>query len=227
MTDETDLMDKLADELSSLRRGLAARRGRGAAAPRGWPDPPPAPQQAARAFERQVTRLLREQAHAGHLLAVMVVDLAGEDDFEGPDDAGNRLALQAWQRIGALRLCHALRSDDPVRAEGPHDLACVIAQLRSEAVAHAVCLRVAQHVGGACGNGSAAVAVRPQIGVALFPYDGATLDELLRAARTAQWRARRGPFGIAFAAGRPPVAGLADGRRRQDLPPSAALRSAR
>lgn len=200
MSRESDLMDCLAEELEQLRGSLSERRGRDPG-PRNSGSTtfdPAAPLLALDEFKRRARRLLRDQAQARRLTAVMVVRLPTETDPVTLADGPACLQLDVWDRIGALRLRHALRVDDPVADHSARTLVCLIPDLRLDDEALAICRRVKRHLGETIGRtvlsgrgdaGDLTWVVDPLVGMALFPRDGATIDGLLRTAESALLRA--------------------------------------
>lgn len=173
MSHESELMQALAEELDRLRGGLAERRGRVSGPTGGSGFDPAAPLLSIEAFRRLSTRSLREHARSHHWLAVVVV--RPDDRIEPLTLPGGpvHLDLAVWDRIGALRLRHALRVDDPVSDHGPGTLVCLIPDLRHEADARSVCLRLERHLGQAVGRITGA-----ESRGALENEDGASDDSL-------------------------------------------------
>jgi diguanylate cyclase (GGDEF)-like protein len=128
-------------------------------------------------------------------LAVLYLDLDGLkpiNDRHG-HDAGDDLL-----RIVAARLARAVRKDDLVCRMGGDEFACLLNEvLNRDQLGHLAC-KLFHAVSAPLKIGALELTVRPSIGIAVCPKDGATADTLLRSADTAMYRAKRKQLGYAF-----------------------------
>jgi len=128
-------------------------------------------------------------------LAVFFIDLDGFKQIN--DQHGHRVG-DALLRITAARMRHAVRAADLVGRIGGDEFACIIDGLPSrEQLRHIAC----KLFGSICAPmtiGDRPYRVRPSIGIALFPDDGATPHSLLEHADAAMYSAKRHQIGYSF-----------------------------
>ena len=147
-------------------------------------------------FLDELARELSRAERQGKQLAVLFVDLDGFSDVNDSlgHAAGDDLLVHAADR---LRAC--VRKSDLVARLGGDEFTAVLPDMRESADA----AMVAQHLIAALsqpydvGHGDTFVAA--SIGIAMYPADGATAQELLRHADMAMYRAKeRGRASFAF-----------------------------
>lgn len=167
------------DALDKLRRLLAVHAEQGTAHPApsgsGAPTGTPAPDSQVRAvFCLDLDGLAAIKATHGHA-------------------AGDTLL-----HIVAARLARSVRAADRVsRIEGDK-FACLLGnRLNREQLSHLAC-KLFDAVSAPLKIGKLELTVRPSIGVATWPEDGASVPELVRRADLAMQLARRGQMGYAF-----------------------------
>ena len=127
--------------------------------------------------------------------ALLYIDL---DDFNAINrdhgqDVGNELL-----RVVAVRLARSVRAEDiVVRLQGD-EFACLLGDLpRREQLSDLAC-KLFLELSTPLDLGHLTLSVRPSLGIALWPADGATVDALLRNAGEAKERAKRQATGYAF-----------------------------
>jgi diguanylate cyclase (GGDEF)-like protein len=140
-------------------------------------------------------------------LAVMMLDL---DQFKPVNDQHGHAAGDQVLRILGARLAHAIRAGDFVARLGGDEFALVVldgnqrghlalmAEKLLAAVAEPVQLSAEGPSTGPTQAG-ARVNVRASVGIASFPADGRTPEQLLAAADRAMYHAKRAGLGVWFA----------------------------
>lgn len=136
-------------------------------------------------MEQAIARTRRK----GRMLAVCYLDL---DEFKPVNDrygheAGDKVLVDA-----ALRMVEAIRAEDTAARLGGDEFVLLLADLEHRGE----CDRVLARVVSALAlpfvlNESVSVTLSASIGVALFPDDGETADELMRSADQAMYAAKR------------------------------------
>ena len=147
-------------------------------------------------FRERLEHAIGHADPARESLAVRSIDL---DGFKGINDTHGHAIGDEMLRIVAARLTHALRADDVVSRQGGDEFACLLSVVppctgRLERLAHELFDAVAQPFQ----LGELQLTVRPSIGIAVWPGDGATAEILLRHADIAMYRAKRRHCGHAF-----------------------------
>jgi diguanylate cyclase len=145
-------------------------------------------------------------------LAVFYLDL---DGFKPINDLHGHEAGDELLRIVASRLLNAVRGDDVVCRLGGDEFGCLFAKLSDRQQLLHVATKLFKVVSAPLTIGRLELSVRPSIGIARCPVDGATAEELLRNADAAMYRAKRHQTGYAFVERRlgrtepPPVCSIA------------------
>ena len=128
-------------------------------------------------------------------LAVMFLDL---DQFKSVNDAHGHTAGDAALQAIAQRLLHYVRGEDTVCRNGGDEFLYLLMNPRGEKnilqIADSVLRTVAQPVAIA----GTKLAIKPSIGIAIYPHDGASGDQLIANADAAMYVAKRYARGIAF-----------------------------
>lgn len=128
-------------------------------------------------------------------LAVLYLDL---DEFKQVNDRQGHGAGDQVLRIVAARLRGALRTDDLVSRLGGDEFACLLlGPMSRDRLSHMV-HKLLDGIGEPVQIDAACFTVRPSIGIAVYPGDGASADELLGHADAAMYRAKRLRSGYAF-----------------------------
>jgi len=143
--------------------------------------------------------LLQAKRHA-RTLAVMFIDL---DGFKAINDKHGHPVGDSVLKTVARRLIAVTRSDDTVSRHGGDEFLYLLLELQLEADAAVVASKIVEELGQPCdvsSNGAnISLSVGCSIGIAMFPGDGATSDELVKSADRAMYRAKRERTGYAFA----------------------------
>ena len=138
-------------------------------------------------FNDRLTQALYQAGRTEQKMAVMFVDL---DHFKDINDTfGHRIGDLLLELV-AVRLQHIIRSCDTVARMGGDEFTLFVQDVKT---AENACL-VAQKIGSELADlyliEGKEVFVTASIGIALFPEDGMTVDELLRCADTAMYQAK-------------------------------------
>lgn len=128
-------------------------------------------------------------------LALLYVDL---DGFKAINDAHGHSAGDELLAIVAVRLSRALRGDDVVGRLGGDEFGCILRGVCERPTLRRLACKVFDAISAPIKVGDLFVGVRPSVGIAVFPSDGGSADELLHAADQAMYRAKREQTGYAF-----------------------------
>jgi diguanylate cyclase (GGDEF)-like protein len=128
-------------------------------------------------------------------LAVMFLDL---DQFKKINDAHGHAAGDAALKEIAQRLMKYVRDEDTVCRNGGDEFLYLLMNPRGkkniEQIANSVLRTVAQPLALA----DAELAIKPSIGIAIYPWDGVSGDQLIANADAAMYAAKRFARGVAF-----------------------------
>lgn len=127
--------------------------------------------------------------------ALLYIDL---DDFNAINrdhgqDVGNELL-----RVVALRRARAVRAEDMVARLQGDEFACLLGDLPHREQLSDLACKLFLELSTPLDLGYLTLSVRPSLGIASWPADGATVDALLRNAGAAKERAKRQATGYAF-----------------------------
>ena len=148
-----------------------------------------------RFFRKRVEHALGHAEPQRQALAVLHLDL---DGFKPINDTHGHDAADELLRIVAMRLARAVRAEDVVSRLGGDQFACLLEGLPTrEQLSHLAC-KLFDAVSAPLKIGDLKLTVRPSIGIAMCPADGATAEALLRSADAAMCRAKRQKTGYAF-----------------------------
>lgn len=127
--------------------------------------------------------------------ALLYIDL---DDFNAINrdhgqDVGNELL-----RVVAVRLARTVRAEDMVARLQGDEFACLLGDLPHREQLSDLACKLFLELSTPLDLGHLTLSVRPSLGIASWPADGATVDALLRNAGAAKERAKRQATGYAF-----------------------------
>lgn len=148
-----------------------------------------------RYFRERLGCALRNQGTGPPHLAVIYLDL---DDFKALNDQYGHATGDALLNLIAERLAHALRAEDLVSRLGGDEYACLITGVSSRDRLQQIASTLFETVSAPFKVGALTLQVRPSIGIAMCPSDGTTTDDLMRAADTAMYGAKRKRSSFAF-----------------------------
>jgi diguanylate cyclase (GGDEF)-like protein len=148
-----------------------------------------------RFFRERLDLALSSHGTAITPLAVLYLDLDGFkslNDLYGHDTGDELLSAVA------RRLSHALRAEDLVSRLAGDEYACLISGVYSRERLQQIAVTLFQAVSAPFKIGALELIVRPSIGIAVYPQDGSTTDELMGAADSAMYMAKRHKSSYAF-----------------------------
>ena len=144
-------------------------------------------------FDDRLTKAISVANRHGWTLAVMFLDL---DEFKTINDAHGHAVGDAVLRKIAERLRERARQEDTVCRNGGDEFLYLLmnpgGQENLERIAHSISSGVAQPVP----VGEFEFAVKPSIGIAIYPSDGYSGKDLIAKADAAMYRAKRDPRGV-------------------------------
>jgi diguanylate cyclase len=146
-------------------------------------------------FREQLDQALSQGEPQRRAIAVMYLDL---DGFKPVNDAHGHDAGDELLRIVAARLMRAVRAEDTVSRLGGDEFACLLDGMSSREHLSQLARKLFLAVSAPVTIGKLRLNVRPSIGIALCPDDGATAESLLKNADAAMYRAKRQQTGYAF-----------------------------
>lgn len=146
-------------------------------------------------FREQLEQALSQSEPQRQAIAVMYLDL---DGFKLVNDAHGHDAGDELLRIVAARLMRAVRAEDTVSRLGGDEFACLLGGMPSREHLAQLARKLFLAVSAPVTIGRLRLNVRPSIGIALCPGDGATAESLLKSADAAMYRAKRQQTGYAF-----------------------------
>jgi diguanylate cyclase (GGDEF)-like protein len=147
-------------------------------------------------FRARLEQSITHAETARQSLAVMYIDL---DGFKRINDTHGHAIGDEMLRIVAVRLTRAMRAEDVVARLGGDEFAALLSVVppcegRLERLARQLSKIVAEPFQ----LGERRLTVRPSIGIAVWPGDGASAEMLLRHADAAMYRSKRARTGHAF-----------------------------
>lgn len=141
-----------------------------------------------RYFIERLERALAHRVLPQSPLAVVFMDL---DEFKLINDLHGHHVGDELLRIVGARLCRHLRPEDMVCRLGGDEFACLLTGAVSRKQLGELADKLFDLVAAPMQIDTLRISVPPSIGIALCPGDGATVDELLRHADAAMYRAKR------------------------------------
>ncbi len=132
----------------------------------------------------------RQAARAGERLAVLYIDL---DTFKSVNDRLGHEAGDEVLRTVAERLKHSIRSADTAARLGGDEFLVILGRNIDGQDARAVARKLADRIQQPIPWAQEMISVTASIGVAMFPVDGETPDDLLRGADRDMYGVKRSP----------------------------------
>ncbi len=132
-------------------------------------------------------RLLAAASRSGVRVAVLFVDL---DRFKPINDTyGHDVGDDVLKEI-AGRLCACVRGEDLVGRLGGDEFLAVLPHIQGDGDPMRVASKILSSLEEPCQVDGLTLEISPSIGVALYPQDGGTIDELIKNADTAMFHAK-------------------------------------
>lgn len=148
--------------------------------------------------DRMNHALARVKRHGGRM-AVLYVDL---DKFKPINDTLGHEAGDHVLREVSLRLAACVRSSDTVARVGGDEFVVVVEEIQRPAEAATVARKIVEQLGRPVDYEGNACQIGASIGVAVFPDDGNSMEEVCKAADVAMYRVKHaGRNGYCFFAG--------------------------
>lgn len=147
-----------------------------------------------RFFNSQLTQITAQARRYDHQVAVMFIDL---DKFKPVNDTLGHDAGDDLLKQVAQRLSERVRVSDIVARLGGDEFAAILPQIKDKADAVAVTGKILETLRTPFNVFGNKVEISGSIGVALFPDDGTTSEEVLKHADTAMYfskKAKRGSY---------------------------------
>jgi len=141
-----------------------------------------------RLFDDRLSQALIHAKRKGHLAAVLFLDL---DRFKEVNDTLGHSSGDALIRHAGERLLHCLREGDTVYRQGGDEFAILLDYINKPEDAHLVALRIQHALETPFQLDGQPVAVTASMGIALYPLDGETPQELMEHADEAMYRAKQ------------------------------------
>lgn len=148
-----------------------------------------------RFFDEWLEHMLVRETPRREPLAVLYLDL---DGFKAINDNYGHAVGDELLRIVATRLASAVRAEDVISRLGGDEFACLLANLPGRDQLSRLACKLIDAVSAPIRLGAHELAVRPSIGIAMCPADGACAATLMRCADTAMFHAKRQGCGHAF-----------------------------
>jgi diguanylate cyclase (GGDEF)-like protein len=137
--------------------------------------------------DRLQSALAQAQRHARRL-AVMFIDL---DEFKKVNDARGHDVGDRVLQVVAQRLQAAVRGGDTVSRRSGDEFLVLMVEAKDESSVAAFAARIVDNIGEACEIDGITLTVTASIGIALYPEDGRSPQELLNKADKAMYAAKR------------------------------------
>jgi diguanylate cyclase (GGDEF)-like protein len=151
-------------------------------------------------FNDRLRNAVTQAERHGRRLAVMFIDL---DDFKRINDTHGHDVGDRVLQVVARRLHAIVRGGDTVSRRSGDEFLLLMLEAKDGANVAALATRIADNVAEACDLGGVKVTVTVSIGVALYPEDGRSAQELLKHADEAMYAAKQRKTGAAPHAGAP------------------------
>ena len=152
-------------------------------------------------FKDRLENALSQAQRHDWRLAVMFIDL---DAFKSINDrhghdVGDRVLQLVARRLEAL-----VRGGDTVSRRGGDEFLFLMLEAKDEANATAFARTLIARIGEACEVDGASLTVSSSVGIALYPEDGRSAQELLKHADLAMYAAKQGRKGVVLHSQMPP-----------------------
>lgn len=139
-------------------------------------------------FDDRLSKTISLAARHGWTLAVMFLDL---DGFKVINDTHGHAAGDSILKEVARRLSLHLRDEDTVCRNGGDEFLYLLVNPQGAENIDRIAGHVSANIAKPIAVGSRQCFVTASVGVAVYPVDGATGDELIRNADTAMYRAKK------------------------------------
>ena len=138
-------------------------------------------------FKDRLAREIARSGRVGEALALLYIDL---DNFKRVNDTLGHDSGDDLLRAVARRLAACVKQSDTVARLGGDEFVVIVGALHGPEEASKVAERILAELAAPLEIGAREYQARASIGIALYPSDGTTLEELLKNADTAMYRAK-------------------------------------
>ena len=138
-------------------------------------------------LERSLDLMIQKARQSAGMFGLIYLDL---NDFKQVNDRYGHLAGDIYLQEAAARMKRQLRPGDVLARPGGDEFAVLVPEVRSQGAVMEVAMRLHGCFEAAFKLGGPIVPGTASIGVAIYPEDGATKDELLSAADAAMYKAK-------------------------------------
>ncbi|HJS22554.1 MAG TPA: EAL domain-containing protein [Steroidobacteraceae bacterium] len=138
-------------------------------------------------FKDRLAREIARSGRAGEALALLYIDL---DNFKRINDTLGHDSGDELLRAVARRLSACVKQSDTVARLGGDEFLVIVGALQGPEEASKVAERILAELAAPLEIGAREYQARASIGIAIYPDDGATLEDLLKNADTAMYRAK-------------------------------------
>ena len=139
-------------------------------------------------FNDRVTNALAQAERHGRRLAVLFMDL---DEFKSVNDThGHHVGDRVLQLV-AQRLESSLRGGDTVSRRGGDEFLVLMLDIKDAMDAAVSAARIVESVGERCDIDGVALTVKISVGIAIYPDDGHSAQELTKNADRAMYAAKK------------------------------------
>lgn len=138
-------------------------------------------------LEKRVSFAMRQAKLQKHLLAVLFIDL---DRFKNINDSfGHSVGDLLLKEVGS-RIASSVRETDTVSRLGGDEFVVILGELDGPEFAHVVAHKLLRILGHAIVIEGREFIVTPSIGIAMYPDDALTIEDLFKHADTAMYHAK-------------------------------------
>jgi len=138
-------------------------------------------------LEERVSLAMRRAEQQQHRLAVLFIDL---DRFKNINDSfGHSVGDRLLKEVGK-RLASAVRDTDTVSRLGGDEFVVILGELESPALAHGIAGKLSKILSHAITVDGREFIVTPSIGIAMYPEDASSIEDLFKHADTAMYHAK-------------------------------------
>jgi diguanylate cyclase (GGDEF)-like protein len=128
-------------------------------------------------------------------LSLLFIDL---DDFKKVNDSHGHEVGDKVLRAIAERLQSSVRADDTVGRQGGDEFVYLILDLEKENHVEKIAKKIRNTISATCEIEGVPFTVKASIGIAIYPQDGRTPEELLKSADKAMYKAKAKEAGYCF-----------------------------
>ncbi len=147
-------------------------------------------------FNDRLNHGIAEAKRHGWTLAVMFVDL---DKLKSINDMHGHHAGDVVLKTIANRLKHNTRADDTVSRFGGDEFLYLATQIHERKSIAMIAEKILKMIRGSCNVADASINIEASIGIAIFPKDGTTPEDLIYEADEAMYSAKQNKSGYEFA----------------------------